>query len=261
MIAALHHRRRGAGFTLVELLVVIGIIALLISVLLPAMTKARESAKATKCMSNQKQAFVAIQMYCNEWLKPGRFISSDTYHGANPSATPPVTAASDASSEWGRRLTYNGRYLKSPAALRCPSWEFNPYGSDFKSYDADAMITYGMRNRTNPGENVDKFWSKWNSYKIDGPTSEYPLGADSVRIVRATLSMNASPYQIYRIDSSNNGVHLRHNKGANIFYADGHVERANIDTLRKFKYEHRMFCDGVIDEKGRMRDLYDPANQ
>src|SRR5436853_6813988 len=62
------------GFTLVELLVVIGIIALLISILLPALNKARESARQVQCLSNMKQLSVAVVSFANEhkgWM-PGR---------------------------------------------------------------------------------------------------------------------------------------------------------------------------------------------
>lgn len=66
-------KRQGAAFTLIELLVVISIIALLIGILLPALTVAREHARKGMCMAKQRQATTGFQIYAAEyqdWL-PG----------------------------------------------------------------------------------------------------------------------------------------------------------------------------------------------
>src|SRR4051812_20288159 len=92
------------GFTLVELLVVIGIIAVLIGILLPALNKARRSAKAVQCASNMKQVATAILMYAN----------------ANHGILPPVKVDKNASGPyqsndfyWSNELVI-GKYITAP---------------------------------------------------------------------------------------------------------------------------------------------------
>ena len=70
--------RRHRAFTLVELLVVIGIIAMLIGVLLPALARARRAANKSVCLSNQRQLAMCLLLYANEFDIEGLIATSNT---------------------------------------------------------------------------------------------------------------------------------------------------------------------------------------
>src|SRR5688500_15827808 len=69
-------RRQSEAFTLIELLVVIAIIAILASLLLPAMARAKQAAHRTVCLSNLKQFAIAMQLYLVD--------NNDVYPSVNP---------------------------------------------------------------------------------------------------------------------------------------------------------------------------------
>jgi prepilin-type N-terminal cleavage/methylation domain-containing protein/prepilin-type processing-associated H-X9-DG protein len=112
-----HARHASHGFTLVELLVVVGIIAVLVGLLLPAMGRARESAKRTQCMSNLRQLGMAFVMYTNE--NKGKF------PGSGQSATPShpedwIHWDAPRKLEDSALAPYCNKF-QNPETLRCPS--------------------------------------------------------------------------------------------------------------------------------------------
>jgi prepilin-type N-terminal cleavage/methylation domain-containing protein/prepilin-type processing-associated H-X9-DG protein len=101
-------KRQTRGFTLVELLVVIGIIVLLIGMLMPALSGAREKANRTKCLANLRTLGQAMVMYASDsksWLPNANPLgSTNDYDGTNTVL-----------------IALNRDYVRAPAAFHCPS--------------------------------------------------------------------------------------------------------------------------------------------
>lgn len=202
--------RTARGFTLIELLIVIAIIAILAAMLLPGLKSARDTAMKIKCVSNEKQIYLAFISYC------------DSRNGLLPRNNTTLWGGSPTGNwKWSRIMadelfpavkpgSSGIPYVDAKGYMSCPSVRDLPW-----SYNTFEYSDYGMNNWGIGG--CDTFTSPKRKYtKItDVPYPSRQIGFGD------TADMTAYGSSTYGYSGQ---VKYPHSLKTNALYDDGHVE-------------------------------------
>lgn len=143
----MHSPSRGA-FTLIELLVVIAVLAILIALLLPSLGGARDAARTTKCLSNQRQLAIGWSLYASDYkerVMPLAYWSPAQLGGGSPVYWWGVLDPASSTVDFARGFI--APYLDASSTLRsafeCPAQPWGTYTAQPAGYSAKPTSTYG----------------------------------------------------------------------------------------------------------------------
>jgi prepilin-type N-terminal cleavage/methylation domain-containing protein len=248
--------RRNA-FTLVELLVVIGIIALLIAILMPALSKARRQARSVQCQSNLRQMGTAFLMYSTEFKRhPPYRTTYETfwmsllkpYHGNNA----PVRLCPDASepsptNDWGSTRSYWGPNPSNPwLADHIGSYGINGWLYLWEE-TPEPQIESGEKNpggirHARRGESIGVVKHYYITFPPTGMDStRIPVFADASWVDGWPKETDAVPPNLEFAGNSTSEMMQRfcmkrHGWSVNLVFYDGHAQNVELNELWNLRW-------------------------
>jgi prepilin-type N-terminal cleavage/methylation domain-containing protein/prepilin-type processing-associated H-X9-DG protein len=246
-MASLPARQKPAAFTLIELLVVISIIALLISLLLPALGEARRQVMVVKCAMNLKSYAMGLTVYATDegsgqypphslgnettarslWGEaPGFTFFPDTYGSSDPylAMFRDVICGGDMQILWCPLHTYHDNPLRPEVYLGQTDPDFPDlwYEESHNNYYAGYWRFANMFHPLG-----DDGWTQSGNSRTDGPptgpgSSQDAILADPVYSERLGPTPYADPHLNWMWVSYDDGLRTRREN--NVAYSDGHVE-------------------------------------
>ena len=258
-----------SGFTLIELLVAVAVIAILLSLLVPALVGARDSARGVQGLSRIRQIGMACHAYCSDHdgrLPPHNTIDRSLEDPNSPGQGANVAwcwAQVSGDIDTAFRNGSLSRYLEDITVIAgCPSWETPESAIDwgvttpfFNAYSLPLVVHYGYNGRM-LGDNLGG--GEWKSDRLSHlkRSTTTVLFADSGQMSTG-LSVTAAPavWPEWELQPAARGehvfggntVHGRQQGGkANVLWADGHAS-ATEPTLAFASDEQRAFGIGTLD--------------